>query len=284
MALSIPNQKTLDQKLSLQKEKQISVDPISLRQSISSSMGETSFNMMLPPIDAPHPDSAVPPPLLHPPPLPPVKHKFLTSTVSTSTASSPRFRSILSRKNSKIASQESPRRVDHESVGDLLHHDRAGLISDLGVKDDGFRKSIDFKCGALCLFLPGFGKGKPVRPRMRETIDTENNVISRTVSLEKFECGSWASSSFIPDHGIDDDGDSAMNLFFDLPLELIKNLGDDADVPVSSAFVFDNKDMKGFFKKGSTPTGATGRKSYESDRHVRFSTVRNSDESLFGRA
>ncbi|KAK8483606.1 hypothetical protein V6N13_024285 [Hibiscus sabdariffa] len=286
MSLSIPNQRMLDQKLSLQKEKQISVDPLSLRESFSSSMGDTSFNMMLPPIDAPQPDSAVPPPLLQPPPLPPAKHKFLTSTVSTSIPSSPRFHSILSRKNSKIASQESPPQVDHESVGDLWHHDRSGLISDPDVKDDGFRKSIDFKCGALCFFLPGFGKGKPVRPRMTETIDIENNLISRTVSLEKFECGSWASSTFIADHGIDDDdGDSAMNLFFDLPLELIRNLGDDADLPVSSAFVFDNKDMKALIvKKGSTPIGVTGKKSYESDGHARFSRLRNSDESLFSRA
>ncbi|KAE8700090.1 Cupredoxin superfamily protein isoform 1 [Hibiscus syriacus] len=281
MALSISKQKIMEQKLSLQKENQISVDPISLRESISSSMGETSFNMMLPPVEAPQPDSAVPHPLIQPPPLPPMKHKFLTSPVSTS---SPRFRSILSRKNLKIASQDSPRQVDHESVHDLWHHDGAGLISDHDVKDDdGFRKSIDFKCGALCMFLPGFGKGKAVRPRMRETIGMENDVISTRVSLEKFEYGSWGSSTFIPDND-DDNGESAMNLFFDLPSELIKNLGDDTDLPVCSAFVFDNKDMKGILKKGSTPTATTGRKYYELHRHLRFSTVRNSDESLFSRA
>ena len=128
---------------------------------------------------------------------------------------------------------------------------------------------VDFKCSAVCLFIPGFGKAKPVRPRKTEAMVMGNNVISRTVSLEKFECGSWDSSSIIADH--DEDGDS-MNLYFGLPLESITNLGNDAHLPVSAAFVFDNKDIKGVLKNGSTPTRATGRKSHESSRHVRFST------------
>lgn len=61
---------------------------------------------------------------------------------------------------------------------------------------------VDFKCNVLCLFIPGFGKAKQVRPRKAEEMvmiendnhnNSGNNVISRTVSLEKFECGSILS-------------------------------------------------------------------------------------------
>ena len=162
------------------------------------------------------------------------------------------------------------------------HHSNGSLITNANVNNDGGRKSsdqrdgneVDFKCSALCLFLPGFSKAKPVRPRKEKAMvkmEMENNVISRTVSLEKFECGSWASSTIMADH--DDDGGS-MNHCFDLPLELIKNLGNDAHLPVSAAFVFDDKDIKGVLKNGSTTqTRSTCRKSHESSsRHVRFST------------
>ncbi|OMO56010.1 hypothetical protein CCACVL1_26822 [Corchorus capsularis] len=308
----------LERKESLQKEKQISVDPISLRES---SMGEISFNMMLPPLKAPQDESAIP----FPPPLLPAKHKFLSCSLPNSATSSPRFSSILSRKNLKNESQASPREIDKlvkkhssaaqhhqemqksnqfwrsKSCGDgrtcpppdeiddfLLNKQHqvpnsSLMISNVNVNNENRRKSgtkhiesneDDFKCGALCLFLPGFGKAKPVRPRKAEAAETimmmeNNNVISRTVSLEKFECGSWASSNIIPDH--DEDGES-VNLYFDLPLELIKNLGNDAHLPVSAAFVFDNKDIKGVLKNGSASGRATGRKSHESSRHVRFST------------
>ncbi|CAN1225809.1 hypothetical protein LINGRAPRIM_LOCUS1020 [Linum grandiflorum] len=55
------------------------------------------------------------------------------------------------------------------------------------------KEEEEFKCGVLCLYLPGFGGGKvkPVTERKEEVI------ISRTMSLEKFECGSWASSGII---------------------------------------------------------------------------------------
>ncbi|XVF17196.1 hypothetical protein REPUB_Repub10bG0098400 [Reevesia pubescens] len=251
--ISIEVPKTLKKKESLQKEKQISVDPISLRES---SMGEISFNMMLPPINAPQGDFAVPP---LPPPLLPAKNKFLSCSLPNSAISSPRFGSILSRKNLKSECQASPRQVDklvnkhlsasqyHQSLlknnqfwrskscgegrtcappdelDDLWlydahalqyknkHHGHGSLIPNANVKNDVRRKSskkldsneVDFKCSALCLFLPGLGKAKAVRPRKAEAMVIENNVISRTVSLEKFECGSWASSTIIADHDED---------------------------------------------------------------------------------
>ncbi|GMI86613.1 hypothetical protein like AT4G20190 [Hibiscus trionum] len=293
----------LDFAIEVNKEKQISVDPISLRES---SMGEISFNMMLPPDD-----------ILLPPPLLPAKHKFLSYSLPNSATSSPRFGSIPSRKNLKTESQASPRQVKmHPSRGNSLflkskscgdgrtrapsdelddlwlyeargfhykkHQGHGSLMSNPNVIKNGghLRKDSEemdgnevvFKCSALCLFLPGFTKAKHVRPRKEAMMmENNNNVISRTVSLEKFECGSWASSTIIPDRDVDD-GDS-MNLYFDLPLELIKNLGNDSHLPVSAAFLFDNKDVKGVLKNGSTKTRSTGRKSQESSaRHVRFST------------
>ncbi|KAF8410948.1 hypothetical protein HHK36_003485 [Tetracentron sinense] len=124
-----------------------------------------------------------------------------------------------------------------------------------------------FKCGALCLFLPGFGKGKPVRARKDEGDAVLGNVVSRTVSLEKFECGSWSSSAIIND-GTTEEGDQSMHLYFDLPLELIRNGVNDAHSPVTAAFVFD-RDPKGVLKNSASRSAA--RKSHESSRHVRFS-------------
>ncbi|KAK8652774.1 hypothetical protein V6N13_126799 [Hibiscus sabdariffa] len=289
------------------KEKQISVDPISLRES---SMGEISFNMMLPP-QADTDDILLPPPLL------PAKHRFLSYSLPNSATSSPRFGSILSMKNLETESQASPLRVKMQpsrknsqfvkskSCGDgrtcgpsdelddlwlyearaavhyKKHHRHGNLISNPNVIKNGGHgrkdseemdgNEVGFKCSALCLFLPGFTKAKQVRPRKEAMTRENNNVMSRTVSLEKFECGSWASSTIMPDRDVDDG--NSMNLYFDLPLELIKNLGNDSHLPVSAAFLFDNKDVKGVLKNGSAQTRPTGRKSHESSsRHVRFST------------
>ncbi|KAG5623096.1 hypothetical protein H5410_008314 [Solanum commersonii] len=115
-----------------------------------------------------------------------------------------------------------------------------------------------FKCGALCLFIPGFGKGiKHVKSGRRQvsgvsSSDIGPHVVSRTVSLEKFECGSWTSSAAI----INDVGDAASNnMFFDLPLELIRcsNVNDDTFSPVTTGFVFD-KEVKGVLKNTTTIT------------------------------
>ncbi|KAK9074927.1 hypothetical protein SSX86_003246 [Deinandra increscens subsp. villosa] len=126
---------------------------------------------------------------------------------------------------------------------------------------DNSKKHLDddFKCGALCLFLPGFGKGKPVRSRREEREET-GHAISHRVSLEKFDCGSWRSS------GVHGGSDFSSNLYFDLPLELIQTSGNDANLPVSSAFVFD-KDVKGVLK-----TKGGGERKSNDGRHVRFST------------
>lgn len=121
---------------------------------------------------------------------------------------------------------------------------------------------MDFKCGALCLFLPGFGKGKPVKASRVQPQGSRSQVVSNRISLEDFECGSWRSSAI---HS--DDDPSAM--YFDLPLELIRTSVSDNASPMNSTFVFN----KGCHVKGvlKTKGGPVERKSQDG-RHVRFST------------
>lgn len=145
-----------------------------------------------------------------------------------------------------------------------------------------------FKC---CLYLPGFGKAKPVRAIRKEESNSNHKMstteggiaISRTVSLEKFECGSWAPSPRAVIQASDavaaatTEVDDSISSYFDLPSELIRFGGggeDDAHSPVTAAFVFE-KDIKGVLKNGSCRGNGNnngGRKSDASPRHVRFST------------
>ncbi|KAL8201561.1 hypothetical protein R6Q57_010708 [Mikania cordata] len=121
-----------------------------------------------------------------------------------------------------------------------------------------------FKCGALCLFLPGFGKEKLVGTRRVEPQPqgSRSQAVSQRISLEKFECGSWRSSA------VHSDDDHSSTLYFDLPLELIRTSVSDNALPMNSAFVFNKGSVKGVLK---TKGGSVERKSNEG-RHVRFST------------
>ncbi|PON83818.1 hypothetical protein TorRG33x02_203690 [Trema orientale] len=294
---------------SLQKEKQISIDPISLRELPVVATAPKGTGLL-----------ELPPSLL------PGKPKFLSCSLPNSANSSPRFSTSLLKKKWKNESQNQPqiqspasplqntvaekqlnlpleyylrrskscgegrtycpsddfdlwlhkpdfsdpfdnkkhcssfsKADDHQMINKANHLNKNSNHNNMDLSsDDGF------KCGA-CLFLPGFGKAKPVRAPRKEEVEVEN-VISRTVSLEKFECGSWASSAI-------GDVDST-NHYFDLPMELIRSGANDAHSPVSSAFLFD-KDLKGVLKHGSSRSTApaAARKSHESARHVRFSTA-----------
>ncbi|KAK9267096.1 hypothetical protein L1049_009514 [Liquidambar formosana] len=304
---------------SLQKEKQISVDPISLKESSTRDASSLS-RLVLPPINTGPKVTGMYPP------LPLAKPKFLSSSLPNSATSSPRFGSILLKKKGRHQSPASPLQVNnvvrqHSAVHSLLtlrqesclrrskscgegracapsnefdlrlnkvvngteHEHEIRLHGSFSGtteanKDGGGHKSVKkkntdpydegFKCGALCLFLSGFGRGKPVGRARKEEARTVENVISRTVSLERFECGSWSSSAIINGNEAEEDGES-VNLYFDLPMELIRTSVNDAHSPVTAAFVFDKEDRKGVLKNSSTK--AT-RKSHESSRHVRFST------------
>jgi hypothetical protein len=91
--------------------------------------------------------------------------------------------------------------------------------------------------------------------------------MSRNVSLENFECGSWASAAM--SHEIDGDSN---NSYFDLPLELMKYgaaIEVDSHSPTSAAPFCYEKEIKGVLKNGSARGSV--RKSDASPRHVRFS-------------
>ncbi|KAL3616628.1 hypothetical protein CASFOL_039022 [Castilleja foliolosa] len=142
----------------------------------------------------------------------------------------------------------------------------------------------NFKCGA-CLFLPGFSKGKTVKARKEEvTVERDIDIVSKRMSLEKFECGSWRSPALI---NYEDDVDitTTSNLFFDLPVELMRASSvNDVVSPVTTGFVFDNinnnnKDNHNHHyhnhsnRKGLLKNAASINHEYSSSsRQVRFST------------
>ncbi|KAK7250693.1 hypothetical protein RIF29_33283 [Crotalaria pallida] len=268
----------------LQKEKQIVVDPLSLK---GSSIKPGFFAAAWPTVN-----TTLSATDLYPPPLPPPNQKFMSLSLPNSANSSPRRAGNLTSKHQDWLQETHIRKSKSYGEGrsratsdefdlwlskpsateyDIKSRDSFSRIEAINGSPDTSKDmqtpaDEGFKCSALCLYLPGFGKAKPVKAR-KEGSEMED-VISRTVSLEKFECGSWASSALF--HEIDEGGDPTSSSFFDLPLELIKfSANDDVHTPVKSAFVFE-KGLKGVLKNGSTR--ASGRKSEASPRHVRFST------------
>ncbi|KAH6756890.1 hypothetical protein C2S53_006692 [Perilla frutescens var. hirtella] len=268
----------LEKKESMQKEKQISVDPISVIQYPVSTGPEMEV------VSVPQHQFL--------PPLP----KFMSCSLPNSATSSPRFEFISAKQKKKHRNQQrqvSPLSRQHSvALGNLerLRENRMQRSKSCG-EGRACQPSVDFdmwenpnesevkaerreervkiklekkgeveekfKCGA-CLFLPGMGmgmgKGKTVR------------APSQRASLEKFECGSWRSSAVINN---EEDGDATSNLFFDLPLELMRcSSVNDAESPVTTGFLFDNNNIhrKGVLKSGS------GQLTCNSSRHVRFST------------
>ncbi|ONK74878.1 uncharacterized protein A4U43_C03F11050 [Asparagus officinalis] len=270
-----------EDELNTNAEKQISVDPMSLQH---------------------------PPPIL--PPL--IKPKFISASLPGSATSSPEFNSSGSNGFKKwssqaqmlhpafhqaLARQQSMTLSRSKSCGDGRSSQPSDEFDILSRKQHGFpdrppkfsisessstvyqemtpQKEEEFKCGALCLFVPGFAKKK--QERAKEEQDEENDEdeteakeeerASRVASLEKFECASWSSSIILSD--VEDDYEDGINAYFDLPLELIRGGGGhDTHSPVNTAFVFD-REPKGVLKKSNSRS----RKSVEcSHRHVRFST------------
>ncbi|GAA0171229.1 hypothetical protein LIER_25314 [Lithospermum erythrorhizon] len=303
--------KTFLKKESLGSEKQISVDPISLREPSNQQQMVT-----YPPSTCPTMDVIIP--------MAPRRiTKLVSQSLPNSASSSPRVVPKMPKKTSKKHSHSVSSGVHRDSIalannlhrlneihlhrskscgegrasvppedfdhwvtdkpvinvqdklndGEYMNH-HIKKYNKIGDKDyhvttveDGIDTIAEkFKCKALCLYLPTFGKGKPIRAR-RQSSDVSQakesetgHVVSKRVSLEKFECASLDSSSLI-----NDDDEDTSNLFFDLPLELIKFSFNDTDSPVTTGFVFD-KEPKGVLKKSSA-------KSTDSSvRQVRFST------------
>uniref|UniRef100_A0A7N0U8U3 Uncharacterized protein n=1 Tax=Kalanchoe fedtschenkoi TaxID=63787 RepID=A0A7N0U8U3_KALFE len=122
----------------------------------------------------------------------------------------------------------------------------------------------DFKCGALCVYLPSFSKPKATKtPNQRNEAepaeaavvvetphDLEDDIfLSKRISMAKFQWGSRSSAAIVSegDHHRDTDHtespeykegecEDSMNLYFDLPLELIRCTVTDS--PEKAAFVF----------------------------------------------
>ncbi|KAI5650333.1 hypothetical protein M9H77_36338 [Catharanthus roseus] len=284
---------------SLGSEKQISVDPISLVDSVSSGTKTKELDNL-------------PFPILKPPSKP----KFLSYSLPNSASSSPKFATLKKK-------PRNPNQVPTLTVNPFFRQDSIALSNLERLRENHMRRSKScgegrasappeefdlwlvktknnnnnnnnlhikpevqeeikndvetieegFKCGVLCLFLPGIGKAKPVKARNAEpetefTQSKEPAEVSKRVSLEKFECGSWRSSTILDEVEDGSNNYNNNNLFYDLPLEMIRcSSVSDTHSPVTAAFVFD-KDRKGVLKKSSSRKKSTP----DSSRHVRFST------------
>ncbi|XP_073016690.1 uncharacterized protein [Primulina eburnea] len=184
--------------------------------------------------------------------------------------------------------QETEKRPEYSGADDHhLHHGMVLKNSESVPCDQADR----FKCGVLCLFLPGFGKNaKPVRSRKHIPhpadhmgVNEGHVVVSQRVSLEKFECGSWRSSAIYMNN--EDDGDSSSSLFFDLPMELIRCSNvNDAELPVTTGFVFDkstttnnsNTSRKGGLKNSSTVNNTVNSSAASASRLLHSVSMSNS--------
>lgn len=144
----------------------------------------------------------------------------------------------------------------------------------------------NFKCNVFCVSLPGLStRKKPMQVRSESHLSSnsvegdnisKNNmyvpdleinaapaarpsIISKVASLERFDLSS-VSSDIVIDCWDERYGSS----YFDLPMELISSGEDDTDLPVNSAFVFENDRKTGRHKKKSSSSRiASSKTSYE---------------------
>ncbi|XP_004488252.1 uncharacterized protein [Cicer arietinum] len=291
---------------SFQKEKQIVVDPLSLKDSLIK-LQEYQVATNLPTIIT----TSLSPTHFHPPTLQPPKSRFLNLSLPNSVNSSPRFASVKKSKGGSPETQSQEATNVTNKLQNYLQEAQFGKSKSCGdgresssleefdhwlnkvsakeyekwewhfgtsPKNEDAKenspKSVKsmktsendygFKCNALCIYLPNFvGKVKLKQIKTKKEVSQKVAEISRTVSLENFECGSWASAAMSHEN----DGDSN-NSYFDLPLELMKCGDIEVDSPMAASFVYE-KNIKGVLKNGSAR--GSGRKFEASPRHVRFS-------------
>ncbi|GAB2248085.1 hypothetical protein Droror1_Dr00007967 [Drosera rotundifolia] len=338
--LAVEQARTLVKMESFQREKHISVDPISVNASI---IQRASFQLVLSPsAKSQNPSGGI---LDLPLPLPPPKLKFLganlpsstTSSLNTSSNTSPKKiwksqkdrspsasrplstlsrhlsvmddsqldlqQSVMPRSKSmgegrasaqaddfdlwlekpsareKQKSKELSGRFSKELSGRFSKQYSMGVHSKKG-KSREKGDPEGFKCPKFCLFLPR-GKGKPLRASSSKSSlaeKTEPQPISKRVSLEMFECGSWSSSVLVEDNG---EAEMA-NMFFDLPLELVRCSVSDIQSSVTASFIFGSEgrseEPRGVLKNGSTKMNV-GKSQELTGRHVRFSTSSQATEA-----
>ncbi|KAM0912400.1 hypothetical protein ACQ4PT_012806 [Festuca glaucescens] len=164
-----------------------------------------------------------------------------------------------------------------------------------------------FKCGVLCMFIPGFNKKKPGSPSAAAVVSSiqrqhsgarGRSSVSRMASMERFECGSWSPPP---------PPTSAAHVDTDFAMEVAKiSCADDTDLPIKMAFVFEGEargalkksasesqrpesaapvkmafllegEPRGILKKSASASqrqeSSAPRMSSASQRHVRFSTA-----------
>lgn len=258
-ALAREKKMTLEKKNSIQKERQISVDPISLESAKTEAMSAPLHHLLPPAANGKFVSCSLPnSPRFE---LKKKKHKNMVSPLSrqqsVAIGNLERLReSRMQRSKSCGEGRASQPSMDLDLwASSTTNHNE--MINEVKVRVGDESKGEDkFKCGA-CLFLPGLGKGKAVRTssNARKEVAEYAHIVSQRVSLEKFECGSWRSSALINNQ---EDGDATSNLFFDLPLELMRcGSLNDTESPVTAGFVFDSS-RKGVLKARLS-------------RHVRFS-------------
>lgn len=330
--LAVEQARTLVKMESFQREKHISVDPISVNASI---IQRASFQLVSSPSAKSHnPSGGI---LDLPLPLPPPRLKFLGANLPSSTTSSLNTSSNTSPKKiwksqkdrspsaSRPLSTLSPQlSVMDDSQLDLqqsvMHRSKSMGEGRASAQADDFdlwlekpsarekQKSKElsgrfskqysmgahskkgksrekgdpegFKCPKFCLFLPR-GKGKALRASSSKSSlaeKTEPQPISKRVSLEMFECGSWSSSVLIEDNG---EAEMA-NMFFDLPLELVRCSVSDIQSSVTASFIFGSEgrseEPRGVLKNGSTKMNV-GKSQELTGRHVRFSASSQATEA-----
>ncbi|KAL8151525.1 hypothetical protein V2J09_021333 [Rumex salicifolius] len=212
--------RALVKKESMQQEKQVSVDPMSL---MGSTIRQASFKLVSTPPRHPRSQRES-----LPSPLPPPKLKFVSSSLPSSASSSPRSYSSLS----KMASPGCPQPHQNWAMDDndlaLQEYNmrksrsegegRASAFADdfnimpsigggggakyndfssfskpvMGYEDaqstgakHGDEPEDKFKCGKLCLFLPRGGKGKTVRASSSNSISSMASRMSSLPSSHK---------------------------------------------------------------------------------------------------
>lgn len=144
----------------------------------------------------------------------------------------------------------------------------------------------EFKCNAFCLSLRGFGKQKHVRSpksnddssvkkkKMTKASSFSHSTVSLNASFEKFECGSWASTTTALAR-------ENNRLYFDLPVEMIKcgrGSGGEVQEPTSLGFFFDKEreslPLRSVLKTSRSERQQRGCSAETSPhRRVRFSTT-----------
>ncbi|CAN6855380.1 unnamed protein product [Brassica oleracea] len=274
----------------MQSEREISMDPKSIRSlSFSGSLKRNdSFDMVLLPAMSPPRDLDAPMPL----PLQPVSGNLSNSTTNSPKQRSGLMRALKGKEQDSSWSASFRRSKSYGSTSKRQSLKNSFFIKTESNKSTSYNNTLEdgFKCNALCLYLPGFGKGKPVRSSRKDsssftrtttttTSSSSSVTISRTVSvresttttisvrasMEKFDCSSYASES---------GGEEGRDHSFNLPSELLKSRSEenDHDDPVSAAFVFDKEPIEKKIRVLKMSGSKNSRSMDSSVRQVRFST------------